>query len=429
MKTTIKTFLLLLLISSSGSVFAQPCLQISKQIDACRATMEKNRINISKWEAEIRMNPRRSSLIQQHIHHAINEMNVTKTRKANLQKEYKECLAENNLAKTKYENQAKSSKTKTNYDDNRRLQKASESDEVIAAAKIKMEQNKKIKQNNKVDKLVDETMGSTSIAKKKVEYTAAEKLAKQKIKKEEAAKQKNIKSANTIKASESKEVIASTKAKMAENAKIKKDNAIRKGMHDLHGEGNFVPKQKVQLTEAEKLAKAKIKQDNRNAESRALNESAAVIAWKAEFKTTKTHTLMHTLNTIQLYSEFEHYLKTKFFTEENLYFYKTSKQTPASWNLRVIRSTYLTPKATGAISEFAEKKDFTINIAAASIQQLNNAILASNFVATPEVIGLMGMAQKEVLIMLGASTGPYYFFKQIMDGKANPPKKSRFSKR
>jgi len=228
---------------------------------------------------------------------------------------------------------------------------------------------------------------------------------------------------------EDAKVVASTEKKMAKNAEIKKDNALRKGVDDVHGNGNFVPREKVQYTTAELAAKKKIKQDAKNDKSRALNESAAVIAWKAEFKTTKTHTLMHTLNTIQLYSEFEHYLKTKFFTEENLYFYKTSKQTPASWNLRVIRSTYLTPKAPGAISEFAEKKDFTINIAAASIQQLNNAILASNFVATPEVIGLMGMAQNEVLIMLGASTGPYYFFKQIMDGKANPPKKSRFSKR
>jgi hypothetical protein len=421
MKTTIKTFLLLLLISSSGSVFAQPCLQISKQIDACRATMEKNRINISKWEAEIRRNPRRRLSIQPSMNNAINEMNVFKARKANLQKDYKKCLAENNLAKTKYQNQAKSSKTKTNYDDTRRLQK-SESDEVIAATKIKMEQNKKIKQNNKVDKLVDETMGTTTIAKKKVEYTATEKLAKQKMKKEEAAKQKNIKSANTIKASESKEVIASTKAKMAENAKIKKGNATGKAVDDLHGDGNFVPKQKIQLTEAEKIAKAKIKQDNRNAESRALNESAAVKAWKAEFKTTKKHTFEHTLATLQLRSEFEVFIKKVCFGAENIDFYNLLSNNYTTWNLRLIYTNFI---MIGSPKEITISSLLRSEIIA-EMERLNFKI-QKNQDLNVNMIRLLNQAKKIVEVTYLQNS---YFvrFSEKMNALANPQKKSRFSK-
>jgi hypothetical protein len=331
MKTTFKTILLHLLITFSGSVFAQPCLQISKQIDALKINIEKDRNVLSKLQANLRKNPRNLVKIQPQINKKINEIELQKTRKKKLQDQYQDCLVKNKLAKNK----------------------------------------------------------------------------------EEA------------------KVIATTEKKMAKNTEIKVNNARGKAADKEFGDGSFVPIDKVKYTPAELAAKKKIKQDARNAEGRALNESAAVKAWKAEFKTTKTHTLLHTLNTVQLYSEFEYFLKTKFFTEENLYFYKTSKQTPASWNLRVIRSTYLSPKveSMSAISEISEKKDFTINIAASSIQQLNNAILASNFVATPDVIVLMGKAQQEVLAMLGLSTGPYYKFKQIMDGKANPPKKSRFSKK
>ena len=331
MKITIKPFLLLLLISFSGSAFGQhPCSHITNQINALKINIQKDRNVLSKLEATLKSNPRNLAKIQPQINKKINEIEFQKTKKKKLQDEYEDCLVKNKLA------------------------------------------------NNKEDA----------------------------------------------------KVVASTEKKMAKNANIKKNNAINKGLDEAGMGSGSAPLPKVQYTPAEMEAKKKIKQDAKNDKSRAKNESAAVIAWKEEFKTTKTHTLMHTLNTIQLYSEFEHYLKTKFFTEENLYFYKTSKQTPSSWNLRVIKSTYLTPKveSMSAISEFSEKKDFTINISVALIQQLNNAIIASKFVATPEVIALMRNAQSEVLIMLEGAQGPFYKFKEIMNGKANPPKKSRFSK-
>lgn len=422
MKTTIKTFLLLLLVSLSECAFAQPCIHITKQIDALRINIEKDRNVLSTLEAKLRTNPRNLAILKPQINKKINEINLQKTKKKKLQEEYQECLEANNLAKTKYENQAKASKTKTNYDDTRKLQKASERDEVIAATKIKMEQNKKIKQNNKVDKLVDETMGTTSIPKKKVEYTAAEKLAKQKMKNEEAAKQKNIKSANTIKASESKEVIASTKAKMTENAKIKKGNATGKAVDDIHGDGNFVPKQKIQLTEAEKIAKAKIKQDNRNAESRALNESAAVKAWKAEFKTTKKHTFEHTLITLQLRSEFEVFIKKVCLGSENIDFYNHLSKNHKSWNLRHIYNNFImvsspeeiniSPLLRSEIIAEMERLDF-------NIQRAPNLIF--------NMLKLLNQAKK--IIEVTYLRNSYFVkFTQKMEALANPPKKPRFSK-
>lgn len=330
MKTTFKTFLLLLLISFSGSAFAQhPCSHITNQINALKINIQKDKNVLSKLQATLKSNPRNLAKIQPQINKKNNEIELQKTKKKKLQDQYEDCLVKNKLA------------------------------------------------NNKEDA----------------------------------------------------KVVASTEKKMAKNAEIKKGNAVGKGADDIHGVGNFVPREKVQYTPAELAAKKKIKQDARNAESRAKNETAAVKAWKEEFRTTKTHTLMHTINTIQLCSEFEHYLKNTAHTEENIYFYKTSKQPPASWNLRHIKSTYLTPTATGAISEFSEKKDLTINLSVELMRQLNNAIKASNFVATPEVIALMKSAEKETLMMMEWSKGPFYNFKEMMNGKANPPKKSRFSKK
>ena len=74
-----------------------------------------------------------------------------------------------------------------------------------------------------------------------------------------------------------------------------------------------------------------------------------------------------------------------------------------------------------SIDNEEKKFGFSKETLFAILEKYNNKTFANT-----EIIGLMGMAQNEVLIMLGASTGPYYFFKQIMDGKANPPKKSRF---
>ena len=71
---------------------------------------------------------------------------------------------------------------------------------------------------------------------------------------------------------EEAKVVASTEKKMAKNANIKKNNAINKGLDEAGMGSGSAPLPKVQYTPAELAAKKKIKQDARNAESRALNE-------------------------------------------------------------------------------------------------------------------------------------------------------------
>jgi hypothetical protein len=290
MKTTIKTFFLLLLISFSGSVFAQnPCSYITNQINVLKINIEKDRNVLAKLEATLRSNPRNLAKIQPQINKKINEIEFQKTKKKKLQDQYEDCLVKNKIA------------------------------------------------NNKEDA----------------------------------------------------KVVASTEKKMAKNAEIKKGNAVNKHMDDIgQGDGNFVPKDKVQYTPAELAAKKKIKQDARNAESRAKNETAAVKAWKEEFRKTKDHTLQHTLKTIQLETEFEKFIKIEY-SEENLYFYQNIKLPPANWNLKLIKSKYLD----ATLKKVGEAKDSQINLPYELQKSLNREIIASNFVANPQVIKLMYDAQ------------------------------------
>jgi hypothetical protein len=317
MKTTIKTFLFLLLISFSGSVFAQhPCSNITKQINALKINIEKDRKVLAKLEVNLRSNPRNLAKIQPQINKKINEIELQKTRKKKLQDEYEKCLVKNRLA------------------------------------------------NNKEDA----------------------------------------------------KVVASTEKKMAKNANIKKNNAINKGLDEAGMGSGSAPLPKVPLTQSEKIAKSKLKQDAKNDKNDALNESAAVKAWKAEFKTTKTHTLEHTLNTIQLKTEFERLLK-KENSLENLYFYQNVKRPPASWNLRVIYNNFLKLDAPNQV-----------NLSGAIGTPLNKAILTSNYVVTPDVISLMEKAQNEIFQLMKRDSYEGRF-KQKMDNLAQPPKKSNVSKK
>lgn len=296
MKTTFKTFLLLLLISFSGSAFGQhPCSYITNQINALKINIEKDRNVLSKLEATLKSNPRNLAKIQPQINKKINEIEFQKTKKKKLQDQYEDCLVKNKLA------------------------------------------------NNKEDA----------------------------------------------------KVVASTEKKMAKNAEIKKGNAVRKGLDDIGQGGKFVPIEKVQYTPAEMEAKKKIKQDAKNDKSRAKNESAAVIAWKEEFKKTKDHTLQHTLKTIQLETEFEKFIK-KEYSEENLYFYQNINLPPANWNLRLIKSKYLDI----TFKKVGEAKDSQVNLPAELGINLNKEILASNYVANPQVIKLMYEAQKVIFNLM-----------------------------
>ena len=147
MKTTFKTFLLLLLISFSGSAFGQhPCSHITNQINTLKINIQKDRNVLSKLEATLRSNPRNLAKIQPQINKKINEIEFQKTKKKKLQDQYEDCLVKNKLA------------------------------------------------NNKEDA----------------------------------------------------KVVASTEKKMAKNAEIKKGNAQGKAVDDLHGDGSFVPREKVQ---------------------------------------------------------------------------------------------------------------------------------------------------------------------------------------
>ena len=316
MKTTFKTFLLLLLISFSGSAFGQhPCSHITNQINALKINIQKDRNVLSKLEATLRSNPRNLAKIQPQINKKINEIELQKTKKKNLQEQYERCLVENKLAN-----------------------------------------------------------------------------------KEEA------------------KVVASTEKKMAKNANIKKNNAINKGLDEAGMGSGRAPLPKVPLTQSEKIAKSKIKQDAKNDKNDALNESAAVKAWKAEFKMTKTHTFEHTLNTIQLKTEFERFLK-KERSLENLYFYQNVKRPPASWNLRVIYNNFLKMDAPNQV-----------NLSGAIGTPLNKAILTSNYVVTPDVISWMEKAQNEIFqLMKNDSYGKR--FKKTMNDLAQPPKKSNVSKK
>ena len=239
MKTTFKTFLLLLLISFSGSAFGQhPCSHITNQINTLKINIQKDRNVLSKLEATLRSNPRNLAKIQPQINKKINEIEFQKTKKKKLQDQYEDCLVKNKLA------------------------------------------------NNKEDA----------------------------------------------------KVVASTEKKMAKNAEIKKGNAQGKAVDDLHGDGSFVPREKVQYTPAELAAKKKIKQDAKlekiaaenkirivkiekqeksilkqeanliNREKAKRNkhsESVVIKEWDKELSLNKKHTLQYALANSILHMELE----------------------------------------------------------------------------------------------------------------------------
>jgi hypothetical protein len=175
MKTTFKTFFLLLLISFSGSAFAQPCLEISKQINALKINIAKDRNVLAKLEATLRSNPRNLAKIQPQINKKINEIEFQKTKKKKLQDQYEDCLVKNKLANNK------------------------EDAKVIASTEKKMAKNAEIKKGNAFGKAIndDPILGKGNfVPKDKVQYTPAELAAKKKIKQD--AKLQKIAAENKI---------------------------------------------------------------------------------------------------------------------------------------------------------------------------------------------------------------------------------------
>lgn len=321
MKNSIKLFLLLMLISFSGSAFSQPCVQISNQIEALRINLDKNRSTLANLEAKLRTNPRNLAKLQPHINKLNTEINLQKINKKKLQEQYQNCLVKNNIAKNK----------------------------------------------------------------------------------EEA------------------KVIASTEKKMAKNAEIKKENALIKSTDNVHGDGDFVPIEKIKYTPAELEAKKKIKQNAKNNKSRTLNESAAVKAWKAEFKSTKNHTLEHTLNTVQLHSEFNNFLMNQDKNDENLRFYDAVSKPPLMWNLRLINQQFMTPPKFDKTNTIEmNTRDYTLNIERPLLKNISTLIINNNYIAN-DVVQVEVNKIKTLIINLMRSDS-YIRFSKYMDAKAKPVK-------
>ena len=130
MKTTLKTILLLLLISFSRISFSQDCQLIKSNIDRCRATIEGKRQQILIWEKEAQRDPIRGKYLVKNIANVNREILRLKENKTQLQNQYKQfnCLQ----GGLKHKNADPLSKTKTSIDQERRLAKQKEQEQIKA---------------------------------------------------------------------------------------------------------------------------------------------------------------------------------------------------------------------------------------------------------------------------------------------------------
>ena len=83
----------------------------------------------------------------------------------------------------------------------------------------------------------------------------------------------------------------------------------------------------------------------------------------------------------------------------------------------MIKSKYLD----ATLKQVGEAKDSQINLPAVLEKSLNREIVASNFVANPQVIKLMYEAQEVIFETMNKDTFPR--FKKHMDTLAKPTKK------
>ena len=346
----------------------EQCTLLAKQIEACRVAIETARAQLMPLENSAGPTAKINSLKTQ--------INNEKAKKAALQKQYMKCGA-GNEAQAKLANANKDNKTMTNALANstsiKEFNKAKQAE--ASAQRQNQLANKERTKNNEQEKKC------LSIGK---QIEACRVTI-------EAARAKLLPLENS-KSPFNKSKIQALQTQI--NSEKTKKTGLQQQYMNCGGGSKFANSNKDNKTiTKDKAAKTTSK------------KTALITEWEKEFELTKGHTLPYTLNNKILVNEFEKYLTKTSMTEENLFFYREIKMPPATWNLPKIKTKYLTLATSAkAVYDLNEKKDYTINLSATFIAELNKAIIASNFVATPQVIKLMKDAQGQVFTLMESDT-------------------------
>ena len=464
MKITIKTFLLLLLISFSGISFSQTCQQWVQKIEASRQKIEMNRMKL----AELERMKAKPILTRSYI----NTINKEKLLKAEYQNEYKLCMGNNK----KLSNENKAQKTKTEFDTERKLAKQKEQEQIkakeqctllakqIEACRVAIEtaraqlmplensagptakinslktqiNNEKAKKvalqqkymkcgagNEAQAKLANANKDNKTMTNALANSTRTKEFNKAKQAEASAQRQNQLANKERTKNNEQEKKCLSI-GKQIEACRVTIE-AARAKLLPLENSKSPFNKSKIQALQtqinSEKTKKAALQQqymtcgtgakfansnkDNKTitkdkAAQTASKKTALIAAWEKEFELTKEHTIQYTLSNNYIIKEFEKFLTNIEFSEENLLFYKIVNQPPTSWNLRQIKKIYLTREA--SVKSSLNSKSKTINIKSETYNNLDAELLKSNFIVNSRIIQLMKIAQAEVLKMMGDDT-------------------------